>query len=119
MAASPARADVLVVYTGTVSSGADQTGVFGPSGSSLDGDSFMVTYVFDPTLGNTYSSSTENYAEGGTYLGVENPAISATITINSVSVSIVSIFLGYNNVPGSEQFDETTPLLIILSIPEL
>jgi hypothetical protein len=67
--------------------------------------------VFDPTLGNTYSSSTENFADGGTYLRVENPAISATITINSVNVSIVPIFfseiLGFNNGNGSEQFDET------------
>jgi hypothetical protein len=44
MAASPAWADVLVVYTGTVSSGADLTGVFGPPGS-LAGDSFVVKYV--------------------------------------------------------------------------
>jgi hypothetical protein len=50
MAASPAWADVLVVYTGAVSSGADQTGVFGPSGSSLDGDSFIVTYVCSTRL---------------------------------------------------------------------
>jgi PEP-CTERM motif len=109
VSSASASADVTVTYTGTITDGDDITGVFGPAGGSLDGDSFTFTYVFDPTLGATYSSSTENYAYGGSLYGSASPALSAVVTINRVtaSIGVPSYFaqiLGENNGSYSEQY---------------
>jgi hypothetical protein len=108
---APASADVTVTYTGTLGVGSDQSGVFGPGNTSLTGDSFTVQYVFDPTLGDTYSSLTENYAKGGTTSANANPALSASVTINGVTVSIgvpnsFGEIYGYNDGSTSEQYHE-------------
>jgi hypothetical protein len=38
---------ILITYTGTISDGFDQTGVFGPAGTSLSGDTYSLVYTFD------------------------------------------------------------------------
>jgi hypothetical protein len=94
---SSAQAGVVyVTYTGTVTSSSDLTGMFGPVGfNNLVGDSYQVSYQFNPALGYTYSSPTENFADGGSFYPAPSPALSATVTINGVSVS--SNLTGYQD----------------------
>jgi PEP-CTERM motif len=107
--AAPAAATLVgVTYWGTVFDGYDVTGVFGTAGANLDGDSYVAHYVFDTTQGDTYSSATYNYAYGGSAYGVASPLVSASVTINGNSVSIVGDYYaqidGYNDGGFSEQF---------------
>jgi hypothetical protein len=101
---------VDVLYTGTISTGLDVTGVFGVANTSLTGDSFSVSFVFDTTKGATSSSPDRNnvYASGNS-----SPALSAVITISGHSVSIgvpnyYGDIYGYSNGVYSEQFHEAS-----------
>jgi PEP-CTERM motif len=92
---SPASAELVdVTYWGTVHDGYDQTGVFGPAGADLTGDSYVAHYVFDTTLGYTQSGPDyvggpiRNYAIGGSYYGNASPGVSASVTINGHSADI-------------------------------
>jgi PEP-CTERM motif len=86
---SPASATIVqVTYWGTVSSGSDQTGIFGPAGGSLDGDSYVAHYVFDTTQGYTYASPTNNYAYGGSTYENNSPLVSSSVTINGHTANI-------------------------------
>jgi len=93
---------VDVTYTGTIYNFSDQTGVFG---ATTRGDPYVAHYVFDTTKGFVYSSSNYNYAYGGTYFGAPSPLISASVTINGLTVSIGG---GYRDeihgLQGSEQY---------------
>jgi hypothetical protein len=63
---SPATSDIVhVTYTGVVSAGYDQTGVFGPANTSLTGQPYIASYTFDTSIGQTFSSPTYNNAVGG------------------------------------------------------
>ncbi len=62
---SASAAIVRVTYTGTVSFGYDQTGVFGAPDAYLTGESYTVSYVFDTTRGFVHASPTQNYTNGG------------------------------------------------------
>lgn len=94
-AATASAAIVNVVYTGTVNGGYDQTGVFGIPAVDLTGVAFRAAFVFDTTLGFTYSSAEQNYAYGGRGFGNASPALSATITINGVTAAIDAGSFGY------------------------
>ena len=87
LAATPASADVLVVYTGTVLFGSDETGLFGV-GTDLSGYAYTASFIFNPSLGTVFSSPTSNYAAGGEVLGNASPAIYASITINGITQSL-------------------------------
>ena len=71
------------VFTGKVISGSDTKGIFGAPGSSLAGDSFISTFLFDDNLGyrTTYKGSDYPF---DSVLGDQNatPALGATLTIN-------------------------------------
>ncbi len=97
LGAMPPATAALVPVTvwRTVSSGYDQTGVFGPAGQSLVGDSYEARYLFNTALGLTLSNPTKNYALGGTNFGVPSPAVSASVTINGVTVTIGGDYIGY------------------------
>ncbi len=76
-------------YTGTVVSSYDQTDTFGAGiGSSLDGMAYSLVFLYDTPAG--YLNSGPNFVQqlGSEMLGFENPMISATITINGVSLSV-------------------------------
>jgi hypothetical protein len=112
---SPASATIVsVVYTGTVTSGSDMTGMFGPAGGDLAGDSYVARYVFDTTRGFTYASATNNYAYGGSGYGNASPAVSASVTIAGHSASIsgayASQIFGYNSGGFSEQYHDARDL---------
>jgi PEP-CTERM motif len=96
--ASPASAELVsVTYWGTVHHGYDQTGVFGPAGADLAGDSYVAHYVFDTALGVITKEPGWKGAQGGNFFSPTNPAgpdfaasplVSASVTINGHSVNI-------------------------------
>jgi hypothetical protein len=98
--AAPAHAVLMMqTYTGSVSSGSDFGGAFGPANTDLTGASFTATFVFDTTLGNTTTGAT--VPSGGTfvllaggtspsdpYFNTPTPLVSATLSIGgSAAVS--------------------------------
>jgi hypothetical protein len=77
-----AFADIVKeTYTGTVSSGVDNAGFFGPNNADLSGLAYTATYVFDTAVPGAAKNSV-----GGTFFtyggGVNTPAVSAAMTIN-------------------------------------
>ena len=88
---------MTATYTGIVTRGSDYTDLFGvtnryrgdPSIGDLSGQSYSAVYVYDALLGypvgDEYSKSRR-----WPYLGYSNPLISADITINGVTVNILS-----------------------------
>jgi PEP-CTERM motif len=93
--ASPAGATIVdITYVGLVSSGYDQTGVFGPAGTDLTDETYEAHYVFDTTRGTTFSSAALNYGVGGSQFGVASPVISASVTIGGISASIGGTYIG-------------------------
>ncbi len=89
LACAPASAAIVnVTYTGTVGSGYDTTGTFGSANTDLTGLSFVSHYIFDTSVGYTYSSPTQSYAEGGILWGNATPSLGATLTIDGHTVSV-------------------------------
>jgi hypothetical protein len=84
---SPASADmVTLTYTGTVTGGFDQLGVFGTPNTSLTGDRYTAVYFFNTAIGlNTSSGNAFNVfgGPGTAALGQPSPALGALITISS------------------------------------
>jgi hypothetical protein len=105
---------VTYTYTGTVSSGYDQTGDFGAPNTNLAGDSFTAVFTYDTTKGNPFNSVTFDtsylYRSGGTgfwsHLG-SNP-LTAVLSING---SPFSNFIGLGNDLGQNYLmQQTAPL---------
>jgi hypothetical protein len=105
MVSVPAQAlQVLQVYTGTVTSGTDIEGVFGPAGASLAGRPFTATFLFDTALGNistgpigapgSYVQLAGGSDPGPPFSGTATPLLGATIRIGS-SAAV--------SVPGGQQ----------------
>jgi hypothetical protein len=55
-----------MTITGTVASGTDSTGVFGPANANLAGESFKLTFTFDDTKGRISGCPTGGTMIGGT-----------------------------------------------------
>jgi hypothetical protein len=106
-ASHASAATVYITYTGTVSNGYDRGGLFGPEGANLSGDSYVANYVFDTSLGVTYSSPIQNYAFGGSSYSDASPALSASVTINGRTVAFTPNYVGeiyaYDNGSFREQ----------------
>jgi hypothetical protein len=87
---------VNVTYTGTVSSGFDTTGVFGPANSSLTGDPYTTAYTFDTTIGFIYSSPDINATIGGYGSATfqPSPSLGGVVTINGHSATIGGSYFG-------------------------
>lgn len=93
----PASATIVdVVFTGHVGFGLDMTGIFGSSNTQLFGKSYSARYRFDTSLGNVVTTSTVTSATGGprSIYGGTSPALSASLTINGVTVEIGGSALG-------------------------
>jgi hypothetical protein len=106
--AGPVSAEVIEYsFTGTVSSGTDYTGVFGPiatpSGTNLKGDSFVANFTYDDSLGQSLGISGVDGKEGGSEFKNTSPITSATVTINGTTLNISSSF------DGSAISDSSTP----------
>jgi hypothetical protein len=101
VSATSANATMVdVTWTGTISSGNDRTGIFGGArGEDFDlaGFGYTAVYRFDTDLGSFSGDATHQKLIGGTSFGngtLVSPAISATIAINGVTVSVGSDVLG-------------------------
>ncbi len=93
---------ILQTYSGTVTSGNDFAGLFGPPLADLSGKPFVAVFEIDTSLGN-FSSGPTVFPPGGSfvqraggrsssdpYLGSPTPVISATLSIDgSIPVEIV------------------------------
>jgi hypothetical protein len=96
-----------VKYTGTVTYGYDQTGVFGTvetDGNAYVGDAFVANFVFNTNIyGSAVSGPLENNALGGSSVsGSGSPALSASLTLNGQTASIgdpgyYGYIAGYND----------------------
>jgi hypothetical protein len=90
-AGSVSAATVEVTYTGTITYVTDPGGaiksIFGTD--SLLGDSYVATYVFNTSLGQTLTSPTLNYAIGGSVYSDTSPLLSnfVTVTVGTVPVT--------------------------------
>lgn len=96
---SASAAIVTITYDGVVSSGFDQTGVFGPANTALDGDAFRVVYKFDTSQGVANLSPTYNTIYGGSAIGTTSPWLRTVATINGVSTNVNGGF--YSEIVGS------------------
>jgi hypothetical protein len=106
-----AQATTLVItYSGVVSSGIDVTGVFGQAGQDLTGLSYTSVYsLIEPTPGAVvFTDGTSSTTYGGTAYDVPSP-ISATLTINGVTLSVGGLYIGVvgreNGLPGDIGYD--------------
>ena len=121
--AGGANAEILTVtFQGTVLNGTDDTGVFGVAGANLTGDRYTAVYTiddsinaykhYDPTVGLSEISGGTVYLpahHGMPALGTQSP-VSATITINGVTVPVPGAYYGLawqtrpSNFGGEEYF---------------
>ena len=97
--ASGASATILVAtYTGLVTNGYDQSGLFGAAGADLTNDAYVAIYTFDTTKGNYGSGGGSGYSyeyqQGGTCCGAATP-VSAQVTINGFTQSLAGNDYGY------------------------
>lgn len=97
LGAAPAAAVVKVAtYSGTLASGQDRTGVFGPAGGDLGGAAFVASFTYDKALGGSQSTdgSTYQYSFGGVADGNGSPIVSASITINGFTKALIGDYYG-------------------------
>ena len=83
-------------YTGTVSSGYDQTGEFGTAGADLAGLEFTSTYRFDTSLGVDDVTGYYEQNSGGSAYGTATPMLDATLKIGAVTVHVPGGYQGYS-----------------------
>ncbi len=97
LAATPAHAATYIItYEGTVANSHDNAGIFGGSGSSLDGLDFTAVYTLtDPLPGALSSGDGSTYAgtHGGSHYSAPSP-VSATLTINDITQAFSGDYLG-------------------------
>ena len=106
--ASPSQAALYdITYTGTVSSGYDQTGVFLGNNTDLAGQAFTAVFTLDypvPSGAYDYKDSVQQQLSGGDAYG-SAPFLSGKITINgktdTVSGQYSSYVYQYDN-PGQD-----------------
>jgi hypothetical protein len=86
LATEALASQVVITVTGTVASGDDLSGVFGPPNGNLTGDTFTLVFTFDDTLGTqtTLSCGGMPYQTSITSTPTSNPG-TATLTIGGKS----------------------------------
>ena len=112
---TPASAiPMQAVYTGTVGSGSDLTGLFGlGANSDLSGLGFTMSFIYDPaTVGaHRFTDASEDSVLGGSLSGFTNPFLSAIIAINGQSQSVAGDYessaLNTNNADIGSPFSIT------------
>jgi hypothetical protein len=85
-------------WTGTVIYSDNGSNMFG--GGNLTNAAFVAQYLFDDTVGDTYSDSEDHYADGGDLSGYDSPSLLATLTINGITArfsgTLLSAFESFN-----------------------
>jgi len=88
-ATSALAANYEMTFAGTVGQCCtlDAGGYFGQAGANVAGDSYVATYVYDPSALSTVHNANQN--EGGLVFGpATQPILSASITINSHTYNV-------------------------------
>jgi hypothetical protein len=91
---SSSAALIEAIYTGTIYYGTDLSGVFGVPGRSLAGDTYVATFLFDTTRGNSQSSPTSNEVSGGSAFGTLSPVLEVVVEVNGYRASFPAPYLG-------------------------
>ncbi len=94
--ASAKAAVYTATFTGTFSGAADLAGLFGPTGSSLDGQAFAATYRVDTGKPGVvdFVSLDQRYFYSGEYYGGLPRAMTATLSANGHSVALGGNYKG-------------------------
>jgi PEP-CTERM motif len=95
-AASPSAANVVTfAFEARMVDGQDNLGLFGPVGGDLTGDLVRAVFKFDTDLGergplpaDPPTPAATDAIIGGANIGIASPLLSATVTINGVTVDI-------------------------------
>ncbi|HEY0435494.1 MAG TPA: PEP-CTERM sorting domain-containing protein [Phenylobacterium sp.] len=94
-AASAQAAVMRATFTGTIGSGADFTGAFGPPLTLLTDMSVSQVFVYDTGRGiPDPANPTSDSLVGGPFYGVANPILDAWITINGHTRHVAPDFIG-------------------------
>ena len=113
-ATTPSTADIInvseevvgpvaaVTWTGTVNSGFDNGGFFGPVGANLTGESFSLVYIFVPSLGIREEPfpGFVHFRGGLAWPGSTSPSLGAVLTINGQNKFIGENLVGVLGGPG-------------------
>ena len=105
---APASATVMqATFSGTISSGLDETGEYGAAGMLLNGQSFSLQFTYDTTLSirdqhtthyldfNDFAvTETVDQLYGGGYFGNASPVLSTNFTIGTTSHSYAGTLYG-------------------------
>jgi hypothetical protein len=99
-AAAPASAKIVTLtYDARMVDGLDDLGLFGPVGGDLTGDVVQAVFKFDTVLGvrgplpaSPPTPAATDSVIGGSNIGVASPLVSATITVNGVTLTIAGDF---------------------------
>ena len=92
-----AAATILITYTGTVTSGFDEAGLFGESNTSLKGDTFKSVYTLTYPTSGAVDVNVQGLHEtnGGTGYSLSPPSpLSGQLTINNHTVSVDGQYRG-------------------------
>lgn len=77
---------ITETFSGTLSSGIDNVGIFGPKGASLAGDTATVTYMLNaPLLAADGLYQTISPTEESLYATANDGALSESITVNGIT----------------------------------
>lgn len=112
-----------ITYTGMVSSGYDQTGVFLGQNTDLAGQAFTAVFTLNypvPSGAYEYDDGQTHYAYGGDNYSTGTPSfLSGKITINGKTDTVSGQYVSYpwlQNLPGqdylwddSEDYDQSDP----------
>jgi hypothetical protein len=92
---TPASANVyMATYTGMVTGGLDQSGVFGTPNTSLDSAPFTAIFTYDTAVGGRSTDPGLNdEVYGGSVFSLPSP-VSATLDINGVTQAIAGYYSG-------------------------
>jgi hypothetical protein len=93
--ATPASAALVIsTYTGTVTSGYDETGEFGTAHTNLGGN-YVAKFTYDTARGTPFLVAGQQDARlGGTSFSAPSPILSATLTINGFTHAFASDYEG-------------------------
>ena len=84
---------MVATYTGTVSWGHDQAGLFGAPGNYLTGDAYIAKYMIDTSQGDHVNGLPVYDSVCSGCLGGVIPAVDASLTINGITQHIAGDYL--------------------------
>lgn len=103
---NPVKAEIITAtFTGAVSLVINPTGMFS---RVAPGNSWKSVYVFNSNEGYTYRNAHVAELSGGSYDGVPSPLVSATLSINGITVAVGGSYESILGVtPAQSAYDAT------------